>query len=144
MADIDLAATGKDAQIVFTVNGNPVRVQDAVVKSSAEAVLTTIEQKHLGTSDVDIDIDSEGWRGTLEISARNATVDEFLDVVDAAIRTRTAIVINVVETTKYRDGTSKTYTYPDCKFTAAAKNNSRGEVTTHTISWRTGKARLAT
>jgi hypothetical protein len=144
MADIDLAATGKDAQIVFTVNGNPVRVQDAVVKSSAEAVLTTIEQKHLGTSDVDVDVEPEGWRGTLEISARDETVDETIDLIDAALRTRTATIINVVETTRYRDGGSKTYTYPDCKFTAAAKNNSRGEVITHTLSWRTGKARIAT
>lgn len=142
MADTDLAITGKDAKLVLLVAGAPVLIADAVVNSSAEEVLTTVEQKHIGTSDVDLDVEHEGWKGEVEASVKNSAIDEMIDEIALAGRNRTPIVINVVETERYRDGTSSTYTYPDVKITAASGSRRRGEVTTRRISWRTGKARI--
>jgi hypothetical protein len=143
MSDQDLGVTGKDAQIVFSEGGTPKRVQDAVVTSSAEPVLTEIAQKHLGTSNVDIDVEHEGWKIEVEVSLKTAEVDEFIDTVLAKNRTRVPTVINVAETTRYRDGSSKSYTYPDCKLVGAPVTRRRGEVTTVRLSFRTGKSRIA-
>src|SRR5687767_4984440 len=138
MADTDLPITGKDAKLVMLVEGTPVLIADAVVNSAAEEVLATIETEHLGTSDVDVDVEHKGWKGDLECSVKNSAIDEMVDAVALAGRNRTPLVINVVETERYRDGSSASYTYPDVKITAAAGSRRRGEVTTRRISWRTG------
>lgn len=143
MSDTDLAVTGKDAQIVFLQDGLPRLVHDVVVTHSAEPILSEIAQKHLGTSDVDVDIEHEGWKGELEVSVKDTTLDGIIDVTISKIRLRVAGVLNLVETTRYRDGTSRTYTYPDIKITGAPKSLKRSEASTMRMQWRTGKNRIA-
>lgn len=143
MADTDLTVTGKDVQVALSINGVPIRIVDAVVMTSAEPVLSEITQRHLGTSDVDVDVEHEGWKGELEISNKTADVDTLLDAAIASSRNRVPYVINIRETTRYRDGTSRSYTYPDCKLTAASRSAKRAEASTHRLSWRTGKNRIA-
>lgn len=143
MSDQDLGVTGKDCQVQLVQGGVPVRIIDAVVSRSAEPVLGVIRQKHLGTSNVDIDSEHEGWKGELEITDKTAEVDEFLDSVISKSRLRIPTIINYVETTHYRDGTSKTYVYPDIKIVGAPKSARRSEATAIRVSWETGKNRLA-
>jgi hypothetical protein len=143
MADTDLGVTGKDAQITLSRNGVVAAIADAVVSRSAEPVLTEITQKHLGTSDVDVDVEHEGWKGEIEVTDKTSEIDEILDAVISDSRLRIPGILNYVETTHYRDGSSKTYVYPDIKIVSASKSAKRGEATTHRLSWRTGKNRIA-
>lgn len=143
MPDTDLAVTGKDAQIVFLQDGIPKLIQDVVVSSSAEPILSEITQKHLGTSDVDVDVEHEGWKGELEASVKDGTLDGILDTTIGKIRLRVPGVLNYVETLRFRDGTSSTYTYPDIKITGAPKSLKRSEASTMRLQWRTGKNRIA-
>lgn len=143
MSDQNLAVNGKDTQIVILFNGMPRRTLDTITSFSVERVSNELNQKHLGTSDVDVDIDFEGYKGELEASIKSADVDELEDLMSVSGRARIAYSVQIVDITRYRDGSSKTYTYPDVKFTSFSKSAKRGENSTARLSWRTGKNRIA-
>ena len=140
--DQTLPASGKDTQITLSIDGALVNVIDQVTSFSARAVYDDVEHKPLGTSEVYIDKEPTGWEGDLELAASRRTVDEFMDQVHAAARARVPTVVSIRETTHYRNGTSKTYVYPNVKIGIESRSR-RSEARSITLSWRTGIDRYA-
>lgn len=142
MADTDLSATGKDTSITFSINGAPIQVQDKIKNFNAKPMITETVGKYLGRSGSSIGQEFDGWEGSFEVDQSTAAMDEGFDLVVAAIIARTPVVLLITDTTYFRDGTSKTYTYPDVKITVE-KKVTRGENTTHSCTWKTGSNRIA-
>lgn len=143
MADTDLTITGKDVQILIMLNGVPVGIVDAVVMFTVQKVIDTIEQKHLGTTKVNVDTEHAGYKGELEISNRDGAIDTMLDAMEAAAELRVPYKFSIRSVARYRNGTARPYTYPDCKITDASMSATRAEASTHRLSWRTGEKRIA-
>ena len=142
MADTDLSATGKDTSVTFSINGAPIQVQDKIKNFNADPMISEQMGKYLGRSGSSIGQEFDGWEGSFEVDSSTAALDEGFDLVVAAIVARTPVVLLITDTTYYRDGTSKTYTYPDVKITVG-KKVVRGENTTHPVKWKTGSNRIA-
>ena len=142
MADTDLSATGKDTSITISINGTPVAIQDKIKNFNADPMITEIVSKHLGRSGSSVSQEFDGWEGSFEVDSSTGALDSAFDTIVAAIVTRTPVVLLITDTTYYRDGTSKTYTYPDVKITVG-KKVTRGENTTHPVKWKTGSNRIA-
>ncbi len=142
MSDIDLPISGKDTQIRVVVDGALKLVQDQVTRFTSKATYDEIVTKNLGTSGSKIDKEFVGWEGSIELSVNASTLDSLMDVINAALIARVPVLLNIVDTTYYRDGSSKTYTYPDVKL-EYDRNVSRGESTKATLGWKTGRNRIA-
>ena len=142
MADIDNPATGTDTAITVTQNGALVQIQDRCAGFTADLQVDEIVSKHLGQSGSNNDQEFVGWKGTIDVTLSTAELDEFIDTIVASMRARVPMRNDIIERTNYRDGTSKQYTYPDCKFTVG-KRMKRGEATTATLNWVTGRDRIA-
>jgi len=142
MADTDLPISGKDTKLTLVVDGTLVDVVDKITNFSSRATYDTMETKGLGTTETHIDKVLVGWSGDLEIAVARKTIDELMDVIHAAQANRVPVVINIHDTTHYRNGTSKSYVYPDCKVEFEARKR-RGESQTASLSWATGKDRVA-
>lgn len=142
MADTDLAAEGKDTSIVVLYDGAQIRAYE-YVRWEVESLLDVTRTKPLGTTQTQIDSVPTGWRGTLEIETSKKDADELLDTILAASVLRVPGVLSFKETTKYRNLTSKSYLYNDCKLTGAPKTVARGEKTKLRLQWESGQNRLA-
>lgn len=142
MADIDLPSTGKDTQLSITVNGVVIRVADKITGFTADEEKDEIQTKLLGQSGSQRDQEFTGWKGTFNLAENTAEIDEMMDTIRAAQIARVPIDITINDTTYYRDGTSKTYAYPDCKL-SISKSKKRGEANSSTLNWMTGKDRIA-
>mgnify|MGYP001562527744 CR=1 FL=1 len=142
MADIDLPVTGKDTKIVVTVDGALKLVADQVVGFDAEARYDEVTTKNLGVSGEKIDKELLGWGGTIELKAQAATLDEMIDVVNAALIARVPVLLSINDITTYRSGVVKAYTYPDVKLDFKASKR-RADAQTVTIGWKTGRDRIA-
>lgn len=141
MADENLAITGKDVKIELLLDGIPQQIVDEVVRFSSRARYQTVEVRHLGTCDVDIDKEPDGWEGELEVSRKTSQLDDFIDAYNLARRNRVPVLINIVETKYYRDATSSTHVYPDCKVEFSTEM-SRGQATASRIPWVCGRDRI--
>lgn len=141
-ADTQIPVTGKDTRAELLVAGVPVAVADQIVNFSAKRRVSRIETKVIGSSDVYIDQEPEGWEGDMELAVNRPGADTFIDAVDAAQRLRVPMSIQIVVTTYYRDGSSKTHVYPDVKvdFDSTAR---RGSANSVRIPWVCGVARLS-
>lgn len=142
MADQDLSIEGKDVTVELTFDGLPQAVIRSITSFTETARYDTIEVKHLGTTDVDIDKVPTGWQGEIVCSRETSQLDDFIDAWNLARRTRIPVLINITSTKKYRDGSSKTHTYIDCKVEFGSRS-SRGSAAESTISWVTGRDRIA-
>ena len=143
MSDLDLPSTGRDTKILISLDGVLKRIEDEVVAFTANPTWTEITTKPLGKPQVYIDIEPDGWEGTVEVAPSSHQLDELIDLVEAALRGRLPGLLVIQDTTYYRDLTSKTYAYPDVKFTAYERRVRRGEATTIQLTWKTGLGRLA-
>ena len=65
-----------------------------------------------------------------------------IDLYNAALKTRTPYSISIVDSTHYRNGSSKTYSYPGCKLEFDSRS-ARGEATTKSLRWKSGEDRIA-
>lgn len=142
MSDIDLPSTGKDTQVRVIVDGVLKLIQDQVTRFTAKTTYDEIVTKNLGTSGSKVDKEFVGWEGSIELSVNTATWDAVMDIVNAALIARVPVLINIVDTTYYRDGSSKTYTYADIKLDYD-RNVQRGEATKVNVGWKTGRNRIA-
>jgi len=142
MADLDLAATGKDTSITITYDGAVVRAYEAV-EWTAEPVYETVRTAPLGTVQTHIDVTPVGWKGTVALETSSKDADELLDVIHAASVARVPGILAFKESTRYRDLQSKSYLYADCKILGASKSARRGEATKLTLQWECGTQRVA-
>lgn len=142
MADTDLAASGKDTSIVILYNGAQVRAYEQV-RWECKPNLDVMRSKPLGTTQTQVDSVITGWSGTIEIETSKKDADELLDTILAASVLRVPGVLSIKEATKYRNLTSKSYLYNDCKITEATKTVARGEKTKLRLQWESGQNRLA-
>ena len=142
MSDLDLPASGKDTQIRIVVDGVLKLVQDQVTRFTAKATYDEIVTKNLGTSGSKIDKEFVGWEGSIELSVNTAAWDEIMDLINAALILRVPVLINIVDTTYYRNASSKTYTYADVKLDYD-RNVQRGESTKAPVGGKTGRNRIA-
>lgn len=141
MADQDLPIEGKDVTVELTFLGAPQNVIRSITSFTETARYDTIETKHLGTTDVDIDKIPIGWQGEIVCSRETSQLDDFIDAWNLARRNRVPAIINITSTKRYRDGSSKTHTYLDCKVEFGSRA-SRGSASESTISWVTGRDRI--
>lgn len=142
MPDENLEVTGKDVSLLLMVNGQIKQVQDRVTSFNSQPTYDEIQVKHLGRGGSSVGKEFVEWSGTLELVVSDATADEFIDEVNASLKLRVPMKIDITEVIRYRNGTSKVYTYPDvkCEF---ERSTTRGEANTVTINWKTGLDRIA-
>lgn len=141
MPDATLPITGSDTKIELLINGAPASVIDSITRWSVRERSTYVETKPLGTDDVDIDKRPQGWEGEFEVARRNGQLDDFVNQLNLAIRNRVPQLILITHTDYYRDGTSRTFVYPDCKFTVGTES-ARESATSTRVTWMTGKDRI--
>lgn len=141
MADQDLAATGKDVRCELILNGALQNLADKVVRFEARPRYAIVETKPLGSNDVDIDHEHEGWEGVLEVKMSSPQMDDLVQAYNLNRRNRIPQVLNLVETANYRDGSFRTWTYPDVQL-SGGKTVSRGQANIMRFQWRTGKNRF--
>lgn len=135
-------ATGKDTKITITIDGALKKVFGKVVNHRKSVQKTTITTKVIGESGSYIDKEFDGIEGTVEIATDSKSIDEAIDLIDAAEIAGVPVVVALVETTKYRDLTSKTYAYADIKIDWEHEAR-RGDAQKHTFKWVTGLPRAA-
>lgn len=141
MADQDLTITGKDVSVEMVVDGVAMQLADKVVRFTEQARYQSQEVRHLGTSDVDIDKEPDGWEGELEISRKTGALDDFIDAYNFARANRVPVLIFITSTKRYRDGSTRTHTYIDCKVEFST-DNQRGQAVTSRMPWRSGRNRI--
>lgn len=142
MADTDLSATGKDTSITVTYNGAIIGVYE-VTRERARAIIDEVETKPVGTTMTHRDEIVVGWELELEIDVSRKDLDELMDIIIAASRARVPGLLSVTLKTKYRDLTSKTYTYLDCKASAYEVGGSRSEARKARLTVKSGQDRIA-
>jgi hypothetical protein len=143
MAETDLSVVGKDTKLVATINGAPFRVHDQITSYNVEALINETETNVLGKSASKFDSQHRGWQLSIELAVNNADADEVVDTLLAAYRAGVPVAWAFMENTRFRDGSSKGYTYPGLRMTAASKRVSNGETTKISITAKTGAARVA-
>ncbi|MEQ1494494.1 MAG: hypothetical protein ABL912_01870 [Novosphingobium sp.] len=141
MGDANLAATGKDVTVELLLDGAPQKIIDQVVRFTSKAEYQSIETRHLGSNDVDIEREPDGWSGELEISRKSGQLDDFINFYNLQRRSRIPVLIIITELVKYRDGTSRQFVYPDVKVDFST-DHARGANTTTRIPWRCGVERI--
>jgi len=142
MADTDLPPPGKSTSIQLVVDGVITQIQDNVTSFTEQEDVDEIVTKPLGKSGSQISQEFVGHNGTAEVTESTSAPQDLQDLVNAARVARVPLVINIVRTTYFNDGSSVTHTYPDCKLTFGRKV-SRGEATVTTITWKNGTPRIA-
>lgn len=143
MADQTLPTTGENTKVELVVDGVPMKVIDSVVSFSESAQYKKVESEHLGTHNVDLNNIPNGWSGELEVSRRDGSLDDFIDAYNAARRARLPVLITIVNTKLFENGTSRTHTYPDVKVDFETRQT-RGQNVTTRLPWRCGVERIAT
>jgi len=140
-ADTQLPITGKDVRMELLVAGVPVSIQDQVTTFTKRRVTTKIETKVIGSSTKYIDQEPDGWEGEIEIAENRGGAETFIDAVDAAQRVRLPNSIQITETKFYRDGSSRSFQYPDVKVDFESTSR-RGQTVQTRLSWMSGVARI--
>jgi len=140
--DTSLAASGKDTSLVILYDGLQQRAFEQV-RWEVEPIFDVMRSKGLGTTTTSVDAVPTGWRGTAELEVAGVDVDELLDTMIGAAIARIPGVLSFKESTKYRNLTTKSYLYNDCKITGAPKTVARGEKTKVRFQWESGQNRLA-
>lgn len=141
MADTDLPITGKDVQARIIVGGQ-LRAVAHIVRWEEKPVYDEVVTKALGTDGSQIDMPFTHWEGSLEIAENTADLDEVIDVINNARKLRIPVRVDLFRTYFYRDGTTRSYVYPDCKV-GFDNRASRGEAVSKTIPWKCGQHRIA-
>lgn len=141
MADTSLAATGKDVTVQVLLNGAVVRVLE-ITSWSEESQQDEVEVKPLGTNERYIDHNPIGYSGSFEVSTSRKDLDETMDLIRAASAARLPADVTLIRTIRYRDGSTKSYGYLNCKISTST-DASRGEAVSTTVTWTSGKERLA-
>ena len=142
MADTDLAATGKDTTVALSYDGATIAVYE-VTRERATPAFDEVVTKPLGKTTRNIDEVVTGWELTLEVDVTRKDLDELMDLIIAASRARVPGLLAVTVKTKYRDLTSKTYTYLDCKVSAYNAGGARGEARKSSLTVKSGMDRIA-
>lgn len=143
MADIDLPASGKDESWTITFDGIVKKLDDQVTRARVRQVNDEIITKPLGQSGALIDQTFSHYEIEFEIAVASKVVDELLDLIDAAKEARVPSVISATCTTRYRDLTSKTHLYYDCKVADYSRSASRGEAISVNLTMKFGRHRVA-
>lgn len=141
MASI-LPSDGAETTISLTVNGAPVLINGQVDGFDEKQETTEMTHMPLGTMDVEVAQDLRGWSGTMSTKQGNKVLSQAMDLIDAATRTGIKPVVAFTRTTRFRDGTKESYLYLDAVLSWSGARK-RGEFDTNSVSWRTGKARVA-
>lgn len=142
MADQDLAVTGKDVSVELLVAGVPAGFTDKVVRFTENAEYQENVVRHLGSTGKDIDLIPDGWSGDLEVSRKSGGLDDIIDAINLARRNNVPTLLLITRTIRFRDGTSRTHVYPDCKLKFSTES-SRGQSVTTRVSWMCGTDRVA-
>lgn len=143
MADTALAPSGSETTISITLDGVPLLINAQIDTISEEQVVSEMEHKPLGTTTVVVGQDFGGWRGRFGVKQSSALIGQALDTIEAASRTGLPSVVTLTRTTRFRDLTSETYLYNNCKLSQTSGNRQRGQLDALEIAWRTGDQRVA-
>lgn len=141
MGDASLPITGKDVRVALVFNGAVQAVADQITEFTEEAKYDEIDTKIIGEDGMRTDNVFLGWGGQITFAQNGPELESFVDAYNFAIRNRIPVLINITRTNNYRDGTSQTRTYPDCKVGWGARAR-RASVREITLPWRTGQDRF--
>lgn len=140
MADQDLPVSGTDTSIKVLVDGALKKVVDQITGFTVRPVTAEIITEPLGADGSKIDHEFRYYEGEITFAPSTTDLDDIQDVVQAGLKSRVPVVINIVSTTRYRDGSKRTYTYPDVKLTFERRAR-RGQAQEFTVSWKCGNHR---
>lgn len=143
MPETDLPVVGKDTQLVGAINGAPWRVYDQITNFAPEPILEETQTNLLGKSGSKFGSTHRGWQVSFDLAINSKEADEFLDVLLTSYRAGVPVDWSMSETTRFRDGSSKGYTYPGLRLTSAPKRVASGDTTKLSITAKTGSARVA-
>lgn len=139
---MSLPISGKDTKITLTVDGALKKVVDKITDFQCSDTLDEMVTKVIGESGSYVDHEFVGHEGSIEFAPDSKGPDEIQDEIQAARIVGAIVVVNVTETTHYRDLTTKTYVYPDVKI-QWKRSARRGETQKMTYSWKSGVNRIA-
>ena len=138
----NLFVKGKDHAIEVVQGGALLNVIDSVTRFNADPTYDSIETKVLGKTGQTIERVPTGWSGEIEAKAKGPAIDDLLDAYNAALNTRTPIIVNITESVTYTDGSRRRFVYP-CVQLEISKSTQRGESTVYRMAWVTGTERLS-
>ena len=141
MIDVNLPITGKDVRLSLIVDGAPIAVNDQITEFDAKPVYDEVQTKHIGVAWSSIDKIPTHWEGSFKITHNSSAMDDIVDEINAKRVARIPMLINVYVTYHYRNGTSRTYGYIDCKLEFDS-SGSRGDAVSSTVSWKSGNDRI--
>ena len=139
--NVNLPIKGKDVSVQLLVGGGLRSVAHAIGFDEKPVYDETIT-KPLGRDGSLIDKNFTHWEGSIEFEETRGDLDDIIDEMHFARKNSLPYIINIVRTFSYRNGTSRSYTYPDCELDFEASSR-RGESVTKTISWKCGNHRIA-
>jgi hypothetical protein len=139
-----LGITGKDWTVSVGFDGAPQETYDDVLSFEARPIIQESSSHKLGRDMLDIDTEVVAYEGTAEFEVSSAVLDVLWDACVAAKRSRLPYVLSFGEVIKYRNLTSKSYTYGPCQITGLRRRARGGtEKATITIDWKSGYDRVA-
>lgn len=139
MSDQDNPVTAQDSQIEVMIDGNLMLTGD-LVSFTASPTYDEHTSRPIGATDSKPFYDLTGWEGEMEFEVTRGTLDDIIDLVNSARKTRQSVRIDITESTIYRDGTGHRYSYPfvQLRFNKRVSSNQK---TTITVPWKTGRDR---
>ena len=140
-ADIDIPISGKDVQMELLQNGAPQKFLGQVVNFTETVRLSEIETKPIGSSDVYIDQEFDGWEGEIELAQNSKQVEELIDLYVFNVRNRIPQNVTITRTKFFRDGTSnlRTYSFIRLNYSSTSRRGSAGAIR---MSWKSGVTRV--
>lgn len=140
-ADTLIPISGKDVRVELLLNGAPQNFTPQVVNFTEGPRYSEIETKPIGSSDVYIDQEADGWEGEIELAQNSAQVELFIDLYDFNVRNRIPQNVTITRSKFFRDGSSnlKTYSFVRLTPTSTSRRGSAGAVR---FSWKSGVTRV--
>lgn len=135
--------SGRDVALQLLLNGALVSVTDDVQNFTVDAKFDKMEAKLIGENGRRLQSEPIGWGGEFEIVITGATTQEFIDTYRAYKQLRLPALIQITQTDKYNDYTSKSYMYTGVELFGFNSTIRRGDFTSCRIEWDSGNERIA-
>ncbi len=140
--DTTLPTSGAETRISLSVDGAPILISGQVDKVSAKQRVSNMEHKPLGTSDVKIGQDFNGWEGSISGKRSSLAIATAINLIEASNRAGLPSQVMLTVTSSLHDGTRESHLYSDVKLSYSG-DSARGSFDSFEVSWVTGSGRVA-
>lgn len=142
MSDTFLPVSGAETSLSISLDGAPILINGQVDGFTVKQRVSNMEHKPLGTSDVKIGQDLNGWEGTISLKRSNTALARAIDAIEASNRLGLPSVVHMTVTTKLHDLTKEAYLYQDIKISVSGESR-RGQFDSFEVQWVSGNSRTA-